>query len=416
MSRCDDVPDECDVLIAGGGMVGASLAVALSALSLRVLLVEGVPFAAPGQPSFDARTIALSRGSARILDTLGLWQAVAPVAAAIRRIHVSQRGRFGCALISAAEAGVPALGHVVENRVLGEVLWQRLRAAGPSLAVKVPATVAGVEGATEGFHVRLDTAEGPAALHARLLVVADGSRSRLREALGIAAHVRPYGQTAIIGNVAVSGGDADDVAYERFTPEGPLALLPAGPGRVAFVLTRPTRTAPAVMALDDEAFIGLLQREAGYRAGRFTHPGRRVAYPLDLVQAARITAGSAVLVGNAAHGLHPVAAQGYNLGLRDVAALAELIADGLYRGGARVACGREMLAGYAQWRRRDQRAVVTFTDGLVRLFDLPGAPVAHLRGVGLLAFGMWPGARRWLARETMGLGGRLPRLARGLPL
>jgi len=200
------------------------------------------------------------------------------------------------------------------------------------------------------------------------------------------------------------------MAYERFTPGGPLALLPAGPGRYVFVLTRRTAVAEAVKCLPDAEFVQLLQEEFGFRLGRFTRVGARSSYPLELVEADAVTAPRVAVVGNAAHGLHPVAGQGYNLGLRDAATLAELIAET-----AGADPGRpDLLARYAAWRRPDQRRVVSFTDGLIRLFDRRG--LGPLRGLGLLLFDATPGAKRLLARETMGLRGRRTRLVRGLRL
>ncbi|MCE7903132.1 MAG: 2-octaprenyl-6-methoxyphenyl hydroxylase [Gammaproteobacteria bacterium PRO9] len=405
---------DCDVLIAGGGMVGASLAVALAALPLRVVVVEAVAMGDPGQPSFDARTTALSRGSHHILTSLGIWPMVAAQAAPIRKIHVSERGRLGTAVIDAADDGGEPLGYVVENRVLGAALWSRL-AASPAIDVRAPARVTGVQSAPEAITVTVDRQDGTTPIRTRLLVVADGARSRLRESLGIDARIRSYGQTAIVGNVAVTADDGA-MAYERFTPDGPLALLPAGGGRRVFILTRRTAAVDAAFDLPDAEFLALLQQEFGFRLGRFSRLGQRHRYPLELVQAAAITSHRAVMIGNAAHGLHPVAGQGYNLGLRDVATLAELLADQQAGSSTAIADAGDpgLLRRYADWRRPDQKRVVAFTDGLVRGFDLrtPGP----LRGMGLLVFDSLPGAKRLLARQTMGLAGRRTRLARGLSL
>lgn len=397
-------------------MVGASLAVALAGLPLRVALVERVPFAAASQPSFDDRTVALSRTSQRILSGLGVWSALPVAPTPIRRIHVSERGRFGTALLSAAEERVPALGYVLENRVLGRALWDLLGAAG-NVAVHAPASVTGAAATSAGVQVRLADDAGEHELTARLLVVADGARSRLRESLGIAARARSYEQVAIVGNVTVAEPGDGEQAWERFTPDGPLALLPTGGARYAFVLSRRARDAAAVLALPEREFLALLQAEFGFRLGRCLRLGRRSAYPLDLVQACRVTAPRVVVLGNAAHGLHPVAGQGYNLGLRDVAVLAELLADASRADEGQGDPGDPgLLATYRDWRRDDQRQVVRFTDGLIRLFDLKGRAPGLARGLGLLGFDLLPGAKPFLTRRTMGLGGRLTRLARGLPL
>jgi len=404
----------CDVLIAGGGMVGASLAVALAGLPLRVRLVETFPVGSPGQPSFDARTTALSRSSQHILRALCLWPALDASATPIRKIHISERGRLGTAVIDANEDGGEPLGYVIENRLLGAELW-RVLAGSANITVHSPASVTTVSESDGALQVEVEQGGATIAVRTRLLVVADGARSTLRTSLGIAARARPYGQVAIVGNVSVGQPGTGTVAYERFTANGPLALLPAGDKRYVFVLTRRDAVADAVQALPDPAFLELLQQEFGFRLGRFQRVGVRSRYPLELVEAETVTTRRVVVVGNAAHGLHPVAGQGYNLGLRDAAALAELLAAEMRRTDAVPDPGGEsLLSGYADWRRPDQRKVVAFTDGLIRLFDRAG--LGPLRGLGLLLFDSVPGAKRLLARETMGLAGRRTRLARGLRL
>ncbi|MCE7896843.1 MAG: 2-octaprenyl-6-methoxyphenyl hydroxylase [Gammaproteobacteria bacterium PRO8] len=322
---------EFDVVISGGGLVGASLACALAALPLRVALVEAVPVASAAQPSFDDRTIALSRSSRIILDGIGAWGEVAALATPIRRIHVSERGRFGSAIISAEQQGVDTLGHVVASRDLGAALWARLGAA-PGVEVFCPGSLQSPTVEQAHISTTLDAARSGGQLRARLLVVADGARSSLRQALGIAATERSYEQTAVVGNVAIAGAPSASTAYERFSAEGPLALLPFRDGRYVFVLARPPAAAVAALALDDAAFLRLLQDGFGHRLGDFVQLGRRSAYPLSLVQAQDITAPRAAVIGNAAQGLHPVAGQGYNLGLRDVATLAEVVADAVRSG------------------------------------------------------------------------------------
>ena len=408
MSRATDF----DVLIAGGGLAGGSLALALAALPLRIGVVEAVPVDSAEQPSFDDRTIALSRGSQQILTGIGLWPAVADSAVPIREIHVSERGRFGTTRITARDQGVPTLGHVVASRTIGQALWAALEHR-PNVRLYCPARLAEPQPDADAIALALDCGGVRQVLTSRLLVVAEGARSTLRTALGVAAEERDYGQTAIVGNVAVAGCESSGVAWERFTAAGPLALLPYRDGRYVFVLGRATAEAERVLALGDAAFLALLQSTFGARLGRFTALGRRSAYPLALVRASRIIAPRTAIIGNAAHGLHPVAGQGFNLGLRDVAALAEIIADALRDGRDP---GGTALADYAAWRAGDQRRVVAFTDGLIRLFDLPLASIGVARGAGLALFDILPGAKRALARETMGLGGRQTRLARGLPL
>lgn len=406
-------PQSHDVIISGGGMVGASLAAALAALPVRVALVEAVPFASAAQPSFDERTTALSRTSQRILGGIGAWEQAGPQACGISRIHVSERGRFGTAVIDGEEQGVGELGYVVANRVLGAALWSRIGRAA-NIDVFCPGSLGAPRASAQAIAVELAAAGRAAPLVGRLLVVADGAGSGLRRELGIEATERSYGQTAIVGNVAIGERASGGTAYERFTADGPVALLPFQDGRYIFVMARSPEAAEAAMAMPDPAFLDLLQQAFGRRLGRFARLGRRSAYPLSLVRASRLAADRAVVIGNAAHGLHPVAGQGYNLGLRDAATLAEVIADAVRAGedpGAPAA-----LARYGAWRSSDQRNVVAFTDGLIRLFELPQAGLGAARGLGLALFDLLPGAKRALARHTMGMAGNLTRLARGLPL
>jgi len=401
-----------DVVIVGGGMVGASLAVALEGLALRIALIEAVPHDAAAQPSFDERTTALSNGSRRILDTLGVWSAVAPCATPIAKIHISDQGRFGFARIAAAEQGQDALGFVVPNRALGLALWSRL-AASQGLRVFCPAEVVRVDSQPDA--VELDVLEGGVAtvLSTRLVVAADGAGSALRTAFGVAAKVRDYAQTAVITTVLTQRFH-DYVAYERFTQEGPLALLPLADGRCTLVLTLSPTLADAALGWSDQQFLAEVQSRFGFRLGRFLKVGRRVSYPLSLTRASATSRGRCVIIGNAAQSLHPVAGMGFNLGLRDVASLAELVAE------RRGADGGDpgdatLLADYDAWRATDRGGIIGFTDGLVRVFSSPLGAVQRLRNLGLLAFDILPPAKAALSRLSTGVG-RVPKLARGVHL
>ena len=396
-----------DVAIVGGGMVGASLALALSALPLEVVVVEATPPEDGAQPSFDTRTTALSNGTRRIFEGLGVWDEIVREATPIRRIHVSDRGRFGSAVVDAAEQGIPALGYVVENRVVGRALWRRLRLC-PRIRLVSPATVTAARVTDAAVHLDLDGAD---ALVARLAVAADGAGSLVREAAGVAAERWDYDQTAVICQVTPDRFH-DHVAYERFTPSGPIAVLPAPDGRVGLVWTLSPGEAARVMALADAPFLAELQAAFGWRRGRLRAVARRVAYPLALTRAASSSAPRTAIIGAAAQGMHPIAGQGFNLGLRDAATLAEVLADaqGEDPGGA------ALLERYAEWRRMDRRALIAFTDGLVRLFGIPWEPVKRARGLGLVLFDLSPPAKSALSRLSLGFAGRLPRLARGLPL
>ena len=402
--------DTCDIAIVGGGMVGASLAAALAPLKLDVVVIEAVPPTAGGQPSFDARTTALSNGSRRILEGLGVWREVAREASVIERIHVSEQGRFGSAVIDAREQGLAALGFVLENRVLGTALWSAVAAAGTTRVIS-PATVTGAALGAERVALTLDAAGFAQTLNARLVVAADGAGSLVRTEAGVGAERWDYGQTAIITTLA-PGRFHERVAYERFTPTGPIALLPLTGGRVGVVWSLAPEAATRVLTLPPETFLAELQRAVGWRLGRLGDLGARHAYPLALTRAAAQSAPRIAIMGNAAQGLHPIAGQGFNLGLRDAATLAEVIADA---GGADPG-GEAVLGRYVEWRQADRRALIAFTDGLVRLFASPFAPVGLARGLGLVLFDLSPVAKTAMSRLSLGFAARLPRLARGLAI
>lgn len=401
--------EEFDVAIVGGGMVGSSFALALRATKLRVLLVEGVPADSAAQPSFDERTTALGNGSRQIFESLGVWSAMSAEAAPIRSIHVSDAGRFGVARLDAKEQGVAAFGYVVPNRVIGRVLWQALRDA-PNVTLAVPAQVRGATLLDDGVRLDLERQGASERIRASVAVAADGAGSVLRASAGIGADVEDYDQVAIVVNAATERPNNGE-AFERFTASGPLAVLPTvGGGYTVVWAVRPTRAAE-LLALDDAAFAAELLGAFGWRAGRWTRVGRRHQYPLALSRANETVAGRVVLIGNAAQALHPVAGQGFNLGLRDAATLAEMLA-----GATAAPDFTELLARFAAWRAQDRQGVTRFTDGLVKLFgsDLPG--LGLVRNFGLLLFDLSPTAKRALSRVSWGFAGRMPRLARGLPL
>ncbi|HEV2284857.1 MAG TPA: 2-octaprenyl-6-methoxyphenyl hydroxylase [Steroidobacteraceae bacterium] len=402
-------PLEVDVAVVGGGMVGASLAASLAGTGVRILLIEAVPFGSGAQPSFDDRTTALGNASRRIFEALGVWPDIAPEAAAIRAIHVSDAGRFGAAHLSAEQQGVAALGYVVPNRRIGAALWGRLGRL-PDITLRVPGEIREVAIDAAGVRMTVESGGRREAVAARLVVAADGAHSQIRAAAGIAATVEDYDQVAVVANVA-SDTPHEGNAYERFTPAGPLAVLPLADGSLGAIWACRSADAPAVLALDEAAWLATLQARFGWRAGRFTRAGRRASYPLKLSRAAAPVATRTVLIGNAAQALHPVAGQGFNLGLRDAAMLAEVLANAAGDPGA-----PELLARFAAWRGGDRGGVVRFTDGLVKLFGDTRPGVGLLRNLGLLAFDLTPPAKSALARISLGFGGPSPRLARGLPV
>jgi len=401
-----------DLVIVGGGLVGASLAIALSGRGLRMALVEAAVPSADSQPSYDDRALALAYGTRRIFEGMGLWQDIAPRAGAIERIHVSEHGRFGFTHLDSAEERVPALGYVITARELGRTLLACLPTL-PDLEVIAPARVSDI--AVDEHRARLTLQQDDAGrqIDTRLLVAADGVKSFVRDAMGLPVRRWEYGQSAVVANITPQRSH-QQVAYERFTESGPVALLPMSDERCALVWTVADDQLDEVLALDDAAFMARFQQRFGQRLGRFTRVGGRQGYPLAMVRATESVRPRVAVIGNAAHTLHPIAGQGFNLGLRDVAALADVLVDAL-------AAGEDIgqlavLDRYAQWRGRDQQLVSLATDGLARLFANPLAPLRIGRNLGMLAMDMLPGARHRLARAAMGLTGRLPRLARGLPL
>ncbi|AYF89538.1 2-octaprenyl-6-methoxyphenyl hydroxylase [Pseudomonas sp. DY-1] len=389
----------CQVAIIGGGLVGASLALALQdgarARGWKILLIE--PFA-PGnsfQPSYDARSSALSFGSRQIYERLGLWQAIAQRAEPILQIHVSDRGRFGAARLAALEEGVPALGYVVENAWLGQCLWQALDE--DVVTWHCPAEVVGMKALEGGYRLTLND---ETQIDCDLAVLADGGRSGLREQLGIGVRRTPYRQTALIANVSPLEAHRGQ-AFERFTDEGPMALLPLPENRCALIWSRPGDDAERLARLDERRFLDELQDAFGYRLGAFQQVGARHLYPLELIEAEEQVRSSLVVLGNAAHSLHPIAGQGYNLSLRDAQALAEaLLASGKPLGDL------VTLQNYLQRQRLDQNLTVGFSDQVTRLFSNAEPLLTAGRNLGLLGLDLLPPAKRWFARQAMGLGTR----------
>lgn len=396
---------EVDVAIVGGGLVGASLALALAPTGLRVALIEGVSPDAHSQPSFDDRTTAIGNGTRQSFESLGLWSSIAPHAAAIRRIHVSDAGRYGFARLSADEHGIEAFGYVVTNRVLGAAMRARLSEL-RGLELRMPARCTDVRIGAE--QVELITEPGDTPLRARLVVAADGANSRVRAAAGIAADTEDYQQVAVVAHVSAARA-ADGTAYERFTPTGPFAVLPLASGHYGVVWTLAPAEAERVLGLDDAAYLAALQQAFGWRLGRLLSVGRRQAYPLALTRAQSLTGPRTVLIGNAAQALHPVAGQGFNLGLRDTVTLAEVLAQ--QSGEARRDAGAPaLLAQFADRRARDRGGVTRLTDGLVKLFGDERPGVGLMRDLGLLLFDLSPSAKQALSRLSWGFAERTPRL------
>ncbi|HSG11279.1 MAG TPA: 2-octaprenyl-6-methoxyphenyl hydroxylase [Gammaproteobacteria bacterium] len=401
-----------DVIISGGGMVGSLLACALSGHGMKIAVIESVRRETREQAGYDERAIALAWGTRCIFAGLGLWEQLERSATAIHSIHVSDRGRPGMVRMDRESEGLPAIGYVVPARVIASVLDAAVLQL-DDVDIYNPALLDSATRTEEQVSVVVRQGDTSVELQAALLVGADGADSLLRKQAGIGSRETDYRQTAIVTNVTPQLAH-ENIAYERFTPDGPIALLPMSEQRCGVVLTVPSAQADAVMALDDRAFLDELQARFGQRLGRLQRVGLRQAWPLRLVSATASVAGRLVLVGNAVHTLHPVAGQGFNLGARDVAVLAEVLVDahraGIDPGGA------EVVSRYGDWRYRDHRNVTLFTDGLVRLFAVSLPVFSMVRSAGMLALDMLPPARRLLTRLTMGRSERTPRLARGLPL
>ena len=400
-----------DVAIVGGGLAGASLAAALRELPFSVALIEVHAPDSSSQPSFDERTTALGNASRRVFEALGLWDALEPAAAKITSIHVSDAGRYGFARLDARALDQEALGYVVPNRVLGRELWAGLAGAARVRAF-MPARLRALQVRATHAELQVEQGGGSMVLEARLVVAADGAQSLVRKVAGLGATTLDYDQVAVVAALRTDQRN-DGVAYERFTHAGPMALLPIrGEGEAWRTLVWAATPADAerLIGLSQEQFMREWQSAFGWRAGRAVAVGTRGRYPLALTRSTASVAPRIVLLGNAAQSLHPVAGQGFNLALRDVAALAEMLAGA----GDQDIGAPAWLSGFETGRDADRKGVVEFTDTLVRVFGSRHPAVQAARDAGLLLFDLLPPAKRALSRVSLGFGARTPRLSRGL--
>jgi 2-octaprenyl-6-methoxyphenol hydroxylase len=413
---------QADVAIAGAGMVGMTLAAALATSGVSVVVIDAEVPAAKTAAGFDGRSSAIATASQQVLAGIGSWPDMAAEAQPILEIRVSDGDAAGgvsrlflhydhrdLAAHGRPEAAQP-LGFIVENRVIRRALLNRLSAL-PTLTHAVPARALSVERSAEAVTLRLDDGRR---VTARLAVAADGRSSPMRDAAGIRVTEWAYAQTGIVCTVAHEKPHGA-VAHEHFLPAGPFAMLPmvddGGVHRSSIVWTERRDLAPAMMALDDAGFAAEIERRFGPSLGRLTPIGGRFAYPLTLVHAERYVDHRLALLGDAAHAIHPIAGQGLNLGLRDVAALAETVVDAR-RLGLDIGDGL-VLERYQGWRRFDNMTLLAVTDGLNRLFSNDVVPLRWARDIGLAAVNRLPPLKRLFMRHAMGLVGDLPRLMRG---
>jgi 2-octaprenyl-6-methoxyphenol hydroxylase len=386
-----------DIVICGGGLIGRSLALALARLKLRVAVLEAISPTLSQQADFDSRSFAISYGNSRLLTELGIWQRLNEAATPITNIHVSDRGHWGLTRLSARELEVPALGYIVLAPALNLALQQAVDYE-VSIDFFCPASVNAVEFKQDKAILTYQSHGEQKTMAASLLVAADGMHSTLRKLLHIDTVQYDYEQTAIISNIGLTRSHAN-TAYERFTTTGPLALLPLSEQRCGLVWSLTPDLASQALAQSDSEFLQQLQRAFGYRLGRLAKVGKRFAYPLHLIQAKQLFKERVVLVGNAAHTLHPVAGQGFNLGLRDVVALTQVIATTpLSALGSKASLQR-----FATQQAQDHASYIRMTDGLIKLFANSFVTHVTARNLALNTFNLLPDLRKSFARRAMGL-------------
>jgi 2-octaprenyl-6-methoxyphenol hydroxylase len=401
-----------DIVIAGSGLVGASLACALSNENTRIAIIEPVTPKMAEQPSYDDRGLALSYSTIQILNGLGIWQSIKKSANPIQRVHISNQKHFGFVHLHADMMQVTALGYVVIARELGQVLLKKIKQA-KNIDMFCPASVKDINVLSDHATVTISKNNKTDTVKCKLIIVADGTQSKLRDLLDIKAEVKDYQQTAIVTNITLSQPH-QNTAFERFTESGPLALLPLTKQRCAVVFTVNSQNAEHYLEMEDDKFLQTLQSRFGRRLGNFQRIGARKTYPIKQVNVNEPVMDRVAVLGNAAHTLHPNGAQGFNLGLRDVAGLAEILIPTIRA--EKDPGHRILLENYLELRAQDQKRIMCFTDGLASLFynELPHKVIA--RNTGMLFANMIPPLKRSLMRRAMGLYGKQPALVRGVIL
>lgn len=389
-----------DILIAGGGLAGNCLALALKDSCLKTAIIEAQTAEQLKNSPAGDRALALAAGTVNMLETLGIWQGI-QTATPIKQIHISDRGHFGKTRLSAKQQKVKALGYVICARDIETHVAELVEQA--EIPRFCPARLVGLMAGDNAIHISLKQQDRPVALSARLLVGADGGNSSVRKLLEIPQHITHYGQTALVTTVKADKPH-HNTAYERFTESGPLALLPLSNNQLSVVWTRRHEEAEALINGAEDEFLTQLQDCFGYKLGQLHLTAPRRAFPLTLIRAENMTAKRVILLGNAVHQLHPVAGQGFNLGLRDVVQLAELLQQHSDPG------SNEVLQEYAQNRQPDHDKTIAFTDNTVKIFSNSWLALAAMRNAGLTLLDHLPFAKNLLAQHAMGMAGRLPRV------
>ncbi len=391
-----------DVIIVGGGLAGGCLAIALQQTGLKIAVVEAVSGEQRAKSGAGDRALALASGTVKMLENLGVWQVAKSKATAIKNIHISDQGHFGKTRLSAQREAVEALGYVIVARDIEAHVADLLNQSG--IDQICPARVIGLTSGADLAHLSLKRENESLNLSAKLVVGADGGQSSVRKLLDIPQHITEYDQTAIVTTVKPEKNH-QNTAYERFTSSGPLAMLPLS-DTFAVVWTRTHDQANDLLTLSESRFLEQLQECFGYRLGELSLQAPRRSFPLSLVRAEKMIADRTVIIGNAVHQLHPVAGQGFNLGLRDVVQLAEMIIE---QHQANKDIGdAALLQAYAQSRQKDHDRVVNFTNSVVHIFSNEWLAVAAARNAGLTLLDHLPFAKTQLARYAMGLNSRIP--------
>jgi 2-octaprenyl-6-methoxyphenol hydroxylase len=394
-----------DLLIVGGGLAGNCLALALKNSGLRIAIIEANSREHLHHSPAGDRALALASGTVMMLEQLNIWQGISHAATPIKHIHISDRGHFGKTRLSAEKEHVDALGYVITARDIETYVANLVTEAGITLII--PARVVGLMSGDNEVCVSLKQGNESLTVSANLLVGADGGLSSVRQLLDIPQQITEYGQTAIVTTVKSSLTN-NNTAFERFTSSGPLALLPVAKNQCAVVWTRTTQDAEELMTSSDSDFLATLQHCFGFKLGELSLSAPRRAFPLSLIRAEAMVSGRAVIIGNAAHQLHPVAGQGFNLGLRDVVKLAEMLTEQSELN--RDIGETKLLQAYAASRKKDHDLTIGFTDTVVKIFSNEWLSLALVRNMGLTLLDHIPAVKKLLTRHAMGLAEKKPSL------